>query len=154
MLYYSRILCSYIVCTVALVFIRLGFGMARGGSVKKQEETQTLAANADDPNFPSKITLPLQDSSTTTNNILRHSNSSDNKDIQDSGKKRQPARKSESLNNGNKWLCNSCRFLNVASTDRCVICTRWKPRLPRQVPVFEKAWTFTCVLYNELKAML
>ncbi|KAK3894566.1 hypothetical protein Pcinc_001721 [Petrolisthes cinctipes] len=106
--------------------------MARGGSVKKQEETQTLAASADDPNFPSKITLPHQDSSITSNKILQHSNSSDNKDIQDSGKKRQPARKSESLNNGNKWLCNSCRFLNVASTDRCVICTRWKPRLPRQ----------------------
>ncbi|KAK8728184.1 hypothetical protein OTU49_009155, partial [Cherax quadricarinatus] len=106
--------------------------MARGGSVKKQEESQTHASNVEESILENEIITSDEDSAVLSKKILRHSNYQENNTEQDSGKRRTPAKKSESLNNGSKWPCTSCRFLNLASTDQCVICTRWRPRLPRQ----------------------
>nr|XP_045624672.1 calpain-D-like isoform X2 [Procambarus clarkii] len=106
--------------------------MARGRSVKKQEESHTLASSDKGSKLANEIITSDTHSIISSKKILQHSNSQGNETVQDPGTRRQPSKKSESLNNGCKWPCNSCRFLNVAATDQCVICTRWRPRLPRQ----------------------
>ncbi|XP_045107332.1 calpain-D-like [Portunus trituberculatus] len=125
----------------------LGFGMARGGSVPSQEDTPhatptaTAAAattdtthqalrpqnhNTDSDNTPT---------ATPTRRLLRHSASCESRSERGESerKKRQGIRKSDSLGVGcTKWPCHACRFLNLASTDQCVICARWKTRQPLQ----------------------
>lgn len=107
--------------------------MARGRSVQKQEESQSVSASTEGSRPTDNIIAALKDPGVIPKKILRQSHSQDSEGEQEKGKKRQHAKKSESLNNGHKWPCSSCRFLNVASTDQCIICTRWRPQLPKQV---------------------
>ena len=35
-----------------------------------------------------------------------------------------------------KWSCRLCKFLNVAATEQCIICSSWKPQVLKEVNFF------------------
>lgn len=112
---------------------RVWFGMARGENTKEQEENSVLPSDVKDPELAKENQTPKRHHhKAVSKEISKHCHFVETQQGDEPGKKRQPVKKSSSVNNGSKWSCKSCRFLNVGSTDQCVICTKWKPRLPRQ----------------------
>ncbi|KAG0729504.1 hypothetical protein GWK47_030186 [Chionoecetes opilio] len=112
--------------------------MAREGSVPSQEHTPhasptTTATATETTEHPT--TRPTDNATATTpsRRPFRHSASCESTTQSDGAHRRQGIRKSDSLGVGvGKWSCRACRFLNLASTDQCVICARWRTGQPLQ----------------------
>ncbi|KAK7066393.1 Calpain-15 [Halocaridina rubra] len=106
--------------------------MARGESAKEQRENKNPSVETKDDRVTKENQTQVKRSKSACEESSGHICCGNEKASTDSGKKRPSLKKSSSVNSGSKWSCKSCGFLNVGSTDQCVICTRWKPRLPRQ----------------------
>lgn len=106
--------------------------MARGESVNKQEESLTHSVDKPCTTVLDSLLTSFKDSLDTPKGIVRLCNVQE-PNSEEKEKRRPLSKKDNFVTDGCKWSCKSCGFLNVASTEQCVICTKWRPRLPRQV---------------------
>ncbi|XP_069976804.1 calpain-D-like [Penaeus vannamei] len=105
--------------------------MARGESVNKQEESLTHSVDKPCTTVLDSLLTSFKDSLDTPKGIVRLCNVQE-PNSEEKEKRRPLSKKDNFVTDGCKWSCKSCGFLNVASTEQCVICTKWRPRLPRQ----------------------